>query len=74
MTVEGEWELENSTSILSTNADTTPVASNFDLRVLFGAEITLPHDATLTLTGEIGGIDRSAYNTYGGGANFSVPF
>jgi outer membrane autotransporter protein len=73
VTVEGEWEFENSVSpaiFTGPRQDTR----NFDARVEAGLEMALMANVALSLRGEVGGLARKRYRTLSGGGHLSVSF
>lgn len=71
---EGEWTFEESTSPPRTSATTAPDTRDFDFRIAGGIEFALPHNMTLTLRGDVGGLARKRYRTISAGGQFAIAF
>jgi len=74
VSIEGEWEFEESTSPPQTTATVPPDNRNFDARVEAGIEFALASNLSLTLRGDVGGLARKRYRTLSGGGQVSIQF
>lgn len=72
--IEGEWEFENSTSPPSSTASVPPAMPGWDARFSAGLELTLPGDKIVSIKGDIGGLARNRYQSYGVVGNIAIPF
>ncbi|MGI9387937.1 MAG: autotransporter outer membrane beta-barrel domain-containing protein [Methyloligellaceae bacterium] len=74
VTLEGEWEFQNSTTP-STAIASVPVSSlDWNLRASAGIDVALPGDKYLTIQGDFGGLNDSQFRSYAINGKFSVPF
>lgn len=74
VTLEGEWEFDNSTSPASVRS-TAPVPSRkWNLRASAGVDVTLPRDRYLTIRGDFGGLNQSQFRTYAINGNIGFRF
>jgi len=74
VTLEGEWEFDNSTSPASVTS-TAPVPSRkWNLRASAGVDVTLPRDRYLTIRGDFGGLNQGQFRTYAINGNIGFRF
>jgi outer membrane autotransporter protein len=74
VTLEGEYEFDNSTSPASVTS-TAPVPSRkWNLRASAGVDVTLPRDRYLTIKGDFGGLNQGQFRTYAINGNFGFRF
>lgn len=72
--IEGEWEFENSASPPSSTASIPPAMPGWDARFSAGLELALPGDKIVSVRGDIGGLARNRYHSYGVVGNIAIPF
>lgn len=74
VTLEGEWEFDNSTSPASVTATAPVVSREWNLRASAGVDVTLPRDRYLTIRGDFGGLNQSRFRTYAINGNIGFRF
>lgn len=73
VTVEGEWEFENSVSP-AIFTGLPPDTRDLDARIEAGVEFGLLDNVALALRGDVGGLARKRYRTVSGGGHLSISF
>ncbi len=64
VTLEGEWEFDNSTSPSAVTSSAPAVTREWNLRASAGVDVTLRRDMYLTIRGDFGGVGQGQFQTY----------
>lgn len=74
VTLEGEWEFDNSTSPSTVISTIPTVTHEWNLRASTGVDVTLRHNKYLTIRGDFGGLGVSRFRTYAINGNIGMRF
>ncbi len=74
VTLEGEWEFENSSSPSTVISSVPVITREWNLRTSAGVDVALPRDRYLTFRGYYGGLGQSRFRTYAVNGYFAFRF